>query len=188
MFYERELLEMFGVAVTGLADTSHLFLPDGWPDGVYPLLKDVDAQAAAERASASEPPEMGRQGDKFYRPHRPAASCPEGTRAISSSGWTASWFTSVKVRLGYVHRGIERATQERNYVQNLYLVERVCGICSHSHANAYSLAVEKLAGVQVTAAGPGDPRDGCLPGTNPQPLALAGRGGARGRLRDALHV
>ena len=149
MFYERELLEMFGVTVTGLADTSHLFLPDGWPDGVYPLLKDVDAQAAAERASASEPPEMGRQGDKFIvpiGPQHPALKEP-GHFEFAVDG---ELVTGATVRLGYVHRGIERATQERNYVQNLYLVERVCGICSHSHANAYALAVEKLAGVQVT--------------------------------------
>jgi NADH-quinone oxidoreductase subunit D len=32
-------------------------------------------------------------------------------------------------------------------VQNLYLVERVCGICSHSHANTFALGVEQLAGV-----------------------------------------
>jgi NADH-quinone oxidoreductase subunit D len=55
--------------------------------------------------------------------------------------------TSATVRLGYAHRGIEKATEERNWIQNLYLVERVCGICSHSHATAYVLGVERLAGV-----------------------------------------
>ena len=53
------------------------------------------------------------------------------------------------VRLGYAHRGIEKAAEERNWVQNLYLIERVCGICSHIHAFAYSLAVEQLANVQA---------------------------------------
>lgn len=51
------------------------------------------------------------------------------------------------VRLGYVHRGIEKATEARNWVQNLYLLERICGICSHIHATAYALGVERLAGV-----------------------------------------
>jgi len=55
--------------------------------------------------------------------------------------------TGATVRLGYAHRGIEKATEERNWIQNLYLVERVCGICSHSHATAYVLGVERLAGV-----------------------------------------
>lgn len=51
------------------------------------------------------------------------------------------------VRLGYAHRGIEKATESRNWTQSLYLLERICGICSHSHALAYCLGVEQLAGV-----------------------------------------
>ena len=39
-FYERELLEMLGVTITNTPNTDHLFLPDNWPDGVYPLRKD----------------------------------------------------------------------------------------------------------------------------------------------------
>jgi ech hydrogenase subunit E len=57
--------------------------------------------------------------------------------------------TSANVRLGYVHRGIEKATEGRNWAQNLYLLERICGICSHTHALCYSLGVEALA--EVTA-------------------------------------
>ncbi len=58
--------------------------------------------------------------------------------------------TSATARLGYVHRGIEKGCEERNWVQTLYLLERVCGICSHVHATAYVLGVEKLAGVTVS--------------------------------------
>lgn len=53
------------------------------------------------------------------------------------------------VRLGYVHRGIEKGTEGRNYVQSMYLLERVCGICSHVHATAFCLGVERLAGVEA---------------------------------------
>ena len=56
---------------------------------------------------------------------------------------------SATARLGYVHRGIEKACENRNWIQDLYLLERVCGICSHIHATAYALGVEKLAGVTV---------------------------------------
>jgi len=55
--------------------------------------------------------------------------------------------TGATVRLGYVHRGIEKSTEDRNWVQNLYLLERICGICSHIHATAYVLGVEALANV-----------------------------------------
>jgi ech hydrogenase subunit E len=57
--------------------------------------------------------------------------------------------TGASIRLGYVHRGIEKGTEVRNWVQNLYLLERICGICSHTHATAYALGVEKLAEVTV---------------------------------------
>jgi NADH-quinone oxidoreductase subunit D len=55
--------------------------------------------------------------------------------------------TSATARLGYAHRGIEKATEGRNWVQNLYILERICGICSHTHGMNYSIGVEKLAGV-----------------------------------------
>jgi Ni,Fe-hydrogenase III component G len=40
--FERELMEMFGVTVDGAPNTDRLFLPDEWPEGVYPLRKDFE--------------------------------------------------------------------------------------------------------------------------------------------------
>lgn len=37
--YEREVHDLFGVRFDGNPDLSPLLLPDGWPDGVYPLRK-----------------------------------------------------------------------------------------------------------------------------------------------------
>jgi NADH-quinone oxidoreductase subunit D len=53
------------------------------------------------------------------------------------------------MRLGYNHRGIEKACDERSYIQCLYLLERICGICSHTHSTAYIQAVEEIAGLCV---------------------------------------
>ena len=39
-FFERELSEMLGVTVIDAPATGRLFLPDDWPEGVYPLRKD----------------------------------------------------------------------------------------------------------------------------------------------------
>jgi NADH-quinone oxidoreductase subunit D len=52
--------------------------------------------------------------------------------------------TDVDIRLGYNHRGVEKIAESRNWTQNIYLVERICGICSHSHATCYVQGVEKL--------------------------------------------
>jgi len=55
----------------------------------------------------------------------------------------------VDVRLGYNHRGIEKACEERTYIQDVYLVERICGICSHAHSTCFVQAVEEIAGIEV---------------------------------------
>jgi membrane-bound hydrogenase subunit alpha len=54
-----------------------------------------------------------------------------------------------QVKVGYNHRGIEKAAEDRNYVQDIHLLERVCGICSHAHSTAFVMAVEELAKVQA---------------------------------------
>ena len=55
-----------------------------------------------------------------------------------------------EVFIGYNHRGIEKLCQERNFIQTITLVERVCGICSHSHAWTYCRCIEQIAGMEVS--------------------------------------
>jgi NADH:ubiquinone oxidoreductase subunit C len=43
-FFERELMEMFGITVVGTPNPERLFLPDSWPQGVYPLRKEFEAK------------------------------------------------------------------------------------------------------------------------------------------------
>lgn len=58
-----------------------------------------------------------------------------------------------RYQMGYNHRGIEKACEDRNYYQALYLLERVCGICSHSHTSAYCMAVEQILGLELPERG-----------------------------------
>jgi membrane-bound hydrogenase subunit alpha len=55
----------------------------------------------------------------------------------------------VDVKLGHVHRAVEWASRKRNPIQILYLAERICGICSYCHPAAFTLAVEKIADIEV---------------------------------------
>ena len=48
--FERELREMFGIEITGLHTTDHLYLPDDWPDGAYPLRRDFDPAVLSSQA------------------------------------------------------------------------------------------------------------------------------------------
>lgn len=54
-----------------------------------------------------------------------------------------------EVFIGYNHRGIEKLATQKNYIQTISLVERVCGICSHSHAMTYALTMEQIAGMKI---------------------------------------
>ncbi|AEH24815.1 hydrogenase large subunit [Pyrococcus yayanosii] len=56
---------------------------------------------------------------------------------------------NVDVKLGYNLRGIQWIAMRRNYVQIMYLAERICGICSFSHNHTYVRAVEEMAGIEV---------------------------------------
>ena len=41
--YERELVDCFGAQIEGLPEGNRYPLPDGWPEGQYPLRKDWTA-------------------------------------------------------------------------------------------------------------------------------------------------
>ncbi|MCA1945602.1 MAG: nickel-dependent hydrogenase large subunit [Desulfovibrio sp.] len=51
--------------------------------------------------------------------------------------------------LGYVHRGLEKLCDIRDYNQMVQIVERVCGICSKIHAMCYCQGIEEMMGVEV---------------------------------------
>ena len=55
----------------------------------------------------------------------------------------------VDVRIGYNHRGIEKISEAKSYDQALFIVERICGICSSSHPIACAQAVEDIANIEV---------------------------------------
>jgi len=55
----------------------------------------------------------------------------------------------VTLKPGWVHRGIEYLAMKRNPVQVIYIAERICGICSVSHALNFCRAVEDAVDIEV---------------------------------------
>ena len=55
----------------------------------------------------------------------------------------------INVHLGYNHRGIEKIAESKTFDQMVFLVERICGICSTSHPIANCNAVEEIAGIEI---------------------------------------
>jgi ech hydrogenase subunit E len=151
LIYERELAETFGVSVVGIPDNKRQFLSDDWPENLYPMRKDFSPSSAEGIAQAApvaprvEPAETPGTFIVPIGPQHPALKEP-GHFEMTVDGEIV---THASIRLGFVHRGIEKGAEDRSWVHNVYLMERICGICSHIHATAYVLGVEKLAGVAV---------------------------------------
>ncbi len=82
-------------------------------------------------------------------PYHPALEEPVHARLIVEG----ETIKDAEVFIGYNHRGIEKLAQERNFIQTIVLVERVCGICSHSHALTYAMCLENIAGMEVPKRG-----------------------------------
>ncbi|MEM2962037.1 MAG: nickel-dependent hydrogenase large subunit, partial [Candidatus Bathyarchaeia archaeon] len=54
------------------------------------------------------------------------------------------YVVGVEARIGYMHKGVEKLMESKNYIQNIPLVERICGICNVAHTLCYCQNVEYL--------------------------------------------
>lgn len=51
--------------------------------------------------------------------------------------------------IGFVHRGLEKLVDMRDFKQYVYIAERICGICSCGHGLGYCMAVENVMNIEV---------------------------------------
>ncbi|MBF0479086.1 MAG: nickel-dependent hydrogenase large subunit [Candidatus Omnitrophica bacterium] len=51
--------------------------------------------------------------------------------------------------IGFVHRGLEKLVEKRDFIDFTYVAERICGICSFIHGLTYCMAVEELMKIEV---------------------------------------
>jgi len=152
--YEREVFDLLGVVFEGHPDLKRLMLPDNWPQGNYPLRRDWkpaverEKNIVSEEASQTEQTEENDAGSLvniIVGPQHPVLHEPErfsfkvdGERIID-----------VEQRLGYVHRGIEKAAERMMYFQDVFLVERICGICNAAHTTVFCQAVEDIGNIET---------------------------------------
>jgi NADH-quinone oxidoreductase subunit D len=78
-------------------------------------------------------------------PQHPALKEPVNFRIIADG----EKIVRLELDLSYNHRGIEKAAEQRNFIRVLPLLERVCGICSHSHATCFSKGIEEIMGLEI---------------------------------------
>lgn len=51
--------------------------------------------------------------------------------------------------IGFVHRGLEKLAEKKDYVEFVFVAERICGICSFIHGQTYCQAIETMMNVSV---------------------------------------
>jgi formate hydrogenlyase subunit 5 len=155
-FHEREVADLFGVVFQGHPNLARLLLPEDWPENLYPLRKDakIDGVVAKCENNCAETAAIQTQSDGtivniVVGPQHPALLEPEKF-SLKVEGEIVK---DVEPRIGYVHRGVEKAAEQRTYLQDVYLVERICGICNSCHAACFVETVEKILDIDVPLRG-----------------------------------
>mgnify|MGYP000061882928 CR=1 FL=1 len=55
----------------------------------------------------------------------------------------------IDLEIGWMHRGHEFISESKTFTQSIYLVERICGICSTSHPIACVHAIEDVDNIEI---------------------------------------
>ncbi|TAK00904.1 MAG: NADH-quinone oxidoreductase subunit F [Chloroflexota bacterium] len=147
---EREARDLLGIVPAGHPDPRRLVLHERWPRGYHPLRKDVPVSIRPPDAERHFVP-FEVHGEGVYQlPVGPihAGVIEPGHFRFSAIG---ERILHLDARLFFVHRGLEKLVEGRAFGAALPIVERACGVCTVSHALAFSEAVEELTGIEVPA-------------------------------------
>ena len=75
-----------------------------------------------------------------FGPQHPSMKEPTCLR-LSLDG---NYIREAKIRMGYTHRGIEKLLEGKRIEQALFIVEKICGICSYAHSGCFNQVIEKM--------------------------------------------
>ncbi len=155
-WYEREIRDMFGIIPKGHPDLRRLIFHESFPRDSYPLRKDwtvseEDLKQWGDGRKRVVPYNfMEVEGEGVYEiPVGPvhAGIIEPGHFRFSAVGETIFF---LEPRLFYTHKGIEKHFEGMSFFDGVKLAERVSGTSSFSHSAAYCMAVERMAGVEIT--------------------------------------
>lgn len=149
-WYEREIQDMYGIKPLGHPDPRPLVLYDRWPEGNHPLRKDFDLRTDVPRTPSAYEFKTIEGDGVFEVPVGPvhAGVIEPGHFRFSIAGEP---ILNLEIRLGYVHRGVEKSLEDASSAKALRMVERISGDNGVAHALAYCQAIEFGSEVPVRA-------------------------------------
>jgi len=78
-------------------------------------------------------------------PQHPALKEPVNFKVVADG----EIIVRLELDVSYNHRGIEKAAEQRDFVRVVPLLERVCGICSHSHTTVFVKGIEEAMKLEI---------------------------------------
>jgi len=148
-WFEREVLDFFGLAPEGHPNPERVALHDDWPDGVWALRKDVPFDRAVPRVPGEFHPFRPVTGEGVFQvPVGPvhAGIIEPGHFRFGVAGEPVLY---LQLRLFYVHKGTEKRFERVPWRHAIFLAESISGDTAVAHALAFAHAVERLADVTV---------------------------------------
>ena len=147
--YERELVDILGISFNDKDYVKNEFLfNESYPRDFYPLRKDATGLELKQRLDKLDLTSKKRKElveDKFDYSFSIGPQHPTHKEPVRFQFFVEGEnIKDVAFRIGFNHRGIEKAIEMNNWTQNLYLIERICGICSGAHQVAYVTTAEKI--------------------------------------------
>ena len=145
---ERVIHDMYGLIPTGHPDTRPWIKHEHWPEDAYPLRKAFAATTVMQRVD-SRYPFIEAEGDGVYEipvgPVHAGIIEPGHFRFLA----VGEQILNLEERLGYVHKGIEKALEGRDIAAGARLAGRVSGDATVAHSWAFSQAAEQAAGISA---------------------------------------
>jgi Ni,Fe-hydrogenase III large subunit/Ni,Fe-hydrogenase III component G len=150
-WFEREVMDFFGLTPEGHPNPTRVALHDDWPDGAWALRKDFAGQSPVDRVAGRFHPFRPVTGEGVFQvPVGPvhAGVIEPGHFRFGVAGEPVLY---LQLRLFYVHKGIEKRFEGLPWRHGLFLAESISGDTTVGHALAYAHAIERLASLDVPA-------------------------------------
>jgi Ni,Fe-hydrogenase III large subunit/Ni,Fe-hydrogenase III component G len=145
---ERVIHDLFGLIPGGHPDTRPWLKHEHWPQDAFPLRKAFAAATTLPRVEGHYP-FIEAEGDNVYEipvgPVHAGIIEPGHFRFLA----VGEQILNLEERLGYVHKGIEKAMEGRDVPAGARLAARVSGDATVAHSWAYCQAAEQAAGLAI---------------------------------------